>query len=66
MIDALCIILRAEVRHVELIEVDLVRDITKVDVRYVVSGKPRPSDTPLMDSVPVSVPVPVARRRAAR
>lgn len=69
MIDALCIILRAEVRHVELIEVDLVRDITKVDVRYVVSGKPKPSDTPLMDSVPASVPasvpVPVGRRRAA-
>lgn len=71
MIDALCIILRAEVRHVELIEVDLVRDITKVDVRYVLAAKRKSPDTPIKDSVPASVPasvlapVPVGRRRAA-
>jgi hypothetical protein len=71
MIDALCIILRAEVRHVELIEVDLVRDITKVDVRYVLSARRKSPDAPITDSVPegvpasVPVPVPVGRRRAA-
>lgn len=40
MIDALCILVHGEVRHVEVMEIDLVRDITVVDVRYVVSRRP--------------------------
>lgn len=62
MIDALCIIVRGEVRHVVVMEIDLVRDITVVDVRYVVSVRPKPSDAPNTDSVPVAVP---AGRRVA-
>ncbi len=42
MIDALCILLNGEVRHAIVMEIDLVRDITVVDVRYTTS--PRRAD----------------------
>ena len=62
LIDALCIIVRGEVRQIVVMEIDLVRDITVVDVRYVVSVRPKSSDIPATDAVPVAVP---AGRRAA-
>ncbi|MDQ3157469.1 MAG: DUF4956 domain-containing protein [Actinomycetota bacterium] len=62
LIDALCIIVRGEVRQIVVMEIDLVRDITVVDVRYVVSVRPKQSDSPITDPVPAAVP---AGRRVA-
>ncbi len=48
MIDALCILLHGEVRHAIVMEIDLVRDITVVDVRYVIrSGRTDPKSSPV-------------------
>lgn len=41
LIDALCILVRGEVRQIVVMEIDLVRDTTVVDVRYVVSQRPK-------------------------
>lgn len=62
MIDALCVLVRGEVRHVVVMEIDLVRDVTVVDVRYVVSSRPKPSDKTA--TVPEPVGIPVGRRVA--
>jgi len=61
LIDALCVLVRGEVRQIVVMEIDLVRDITVVDVRYVVSVRPRPSDK----TGPATEPVGVAMRRRA-
>jgi len=61
LIDALCVLVRGEVRQIVVMEIDLVRDITVVDVRYVVSVRPRPSDK----TAPATEPVGVAMRRRA-
>jgi len=56
LIDALCIIVRGEVRHVVVMETDLVRDITIVDVRYVVSTRQKASEKTAAPAVPLGIP----------
>lgn len=63
MIDALCVLVRGEVRQIVVMEIDLVRDITVVDVRYVVSVRPKLSDKSATATEPVGVAM---RRRAVR
>jgi hypothetical protein len=56
LIDALCIIVRGEVRHVVVMETDLVRDISIVDVRYVVSTRQKASEKTAAAAVPLGIP----------
>lgn len=67
LIDALCILVRGDVREIVVMETDLVRDTTVVDVRYVIPKRSQTVEKPVDKNVTPMVKQRITiGRRAAR